>query len=85
VSHGDGNVTATRVHSLGRTLRKAKPAELLAYRRKDFLAALARRPSSPPEELWQAEKWFLELSAAGANDEGGQHSRNFFPTRFAGG
>ena len=39
----------------------------------------------PPEELWQAEKWFLELSAAGANDEGGQHSRNFFPTRIAGG
>ena len=33
----------------------------------------------PPEELWQAEKWFLELSVAGANDEGGQHSRNFLP------
>ena len=42
----------------------------------------------PPEELWQAEKWFLELSAAGGERmkcvirqplklKGGEDSRHF--------
>ena len=76
MSHGDGNVTATRVHSPpGPDAKEGKTRGTAGYRPEDSWAALARRPNAARRTLASEEMVPGIVLLPGANDEG---VRNIF-------